>query len=69
MRLHGERLDGTWALVPAQLSGDPKNWLIVRKREEAAEEKPTKAGSRRTYAPMLATLAESVPRATSGCTR
>src|SRR5215217_3135321 len=41
VRLHGERLDGTWALVPAHLSGDPKNWLIVRKREEAVEEQPS----------------------------
>jgi bifunctional non-homologous end joining protein LigD len=64
VRLHGRRLDGTWALVPAKLSGDPKNWLIVRKREEPSEEKPTegKAGRPRTYAPMLATLAESVPQ-------
>src|SRR5256885_13678463 len=35
VRLHGERLDGTWALVPAHLSGDEKNWLILRKREDA----------------------------------
>src|SRR5918999_1043023 len=68
VRLHGERLDGTWALVPAKLSGDPKNWLIVRKREEAAEADPRGGkpvrGGRRTYAPMLATLTESVPRGT-----
>src|SRR5438876_2183052 len=50
VRLDGERLQGTWALVPAKLSGDPKNWLILRKREEGA------AQSRRKYAPMLATL-------------
>src|SRR5919107_2222947 len=31
-RLHGEKLDGVWALVPARLSGDPKNWLVIRKR-------------------------------------
>ena len=36
VRLHGERLEGTWALVPAHLSGDEKNWLILRKREEGA---------------------------------
>jgi bifunctional non-homologous end joining protein LigD len=57
VRLHGERLEGLWSLVPAKLSGDPKNWLIVKKKEETdvAPSKP------RTYAPMLATLAADVP--------
>jgi bifunctional non-homologous end joining protein LigD len=57
--LHGERLQGTWALVPAKLDGNPKNWLILRKREEAAAEQPR---SRRRYKPMLATLARELPR-------
>jgi bifunctional non-homologous end joining protein LigD len=52
VRLHGEKLEGTWALVPAKLSGDPKNWLLLRKRENGA----ASGGSRRTYKPMLATL-------------
>jgi bifunctional non-homologous end joining protein LigD len=52
VRLHGKRLEGTWSLVPAKLSGDPKNWLLLRKREDGARA----AGSRRTYKPMLATL-------------
>jgi len=56
VRLHGKRLEGTWALVPAKLSGDPKNWLILRKREDGA---PT--ASARTYRPMLATLAQELP--------
>jgi bifunctional non-homologous end joining protein LigD len=60
VRLDGERLQGTYALVPAKLSGDPKNWLIVRKREDSAPK--AEAGERRRYAPMLATLAEDVPR-------
>jgi bifunctional non-homologous end joining protein LigD len=61
VRLHGKRLEGTWSLIPAKLSGDEKNWLIVRKREEAgAASRP--AGGSRTYAPMLATLAEDIPR-------
>jgi bifunctional non-homologous end joining protein LigD len=59
VRLHGKKLDGTWALVPAKLSGDEKNWLIVRKRDETAEGRPARGG---TYSPMLATLAEEVPR-------
>ncbi len=54
VRLHGTRLEGTWALVPAKLSGDPKNWLLVRKREG---QQPQRA----VYAPMLATLVEDVP--------
>jgi bifunctional non-homologous end joining protein LigD len=59
VRLHGKRLEGTWALVPAKLSGDPKNWLLVRKKEDAGSEASAKP--RRRYAPMLATLAEKVP--------
>jgi bifunctional non-homologous end joining protein LigD len=56
VRLHGERLQGTWALVPAKLSGDPKNWLLLRKREDG------RRGDRApTYTPMLASLAEKVP--------
>jgi bifunctional non-homologous end joining protein LigD len=57
VRLNGERLQGSWALVPAHLSGDEKNWLIVRKRDEAKQE----ARPAKTYRPMLATLAEDVP--------
>src|SRR5438552_7281253 len=34
VRLHGERLEGVWALIPAKLDGDPKNWLLIRKRED-----------------------------------
>src|SRR5439155_680061 len=58
VRLKGNRLEGTWSLIPAHLGGDEKNWLILRKRDEA---KPVpRAGS--TYSPMLATLTEDVPR-------
>src|ERR671931_290540 len=56
VRLHGKRLEGTWALVPAKLDGDPKNWLLIRKREQGF------AREHREYEPMLATLADSVPR-------
>ena len=55
--LKGERLSGTWALVPAHLSGDEKNWLIVRKREDATEAPRMST----TYRAMLATLTEEVP--------
>src|SRR5919202_1843268 len=57
VRLHGERLEGTWALVPAKLDGDPKNWLIIRKREDGTAT-PAK---RAEYRPMLATLATELP--------
>src|SRR5437763_2753485 len=60
VRLHGKRLDGTWALVPAKLDGDPKNWLIIRKREASAP--ATKLPPGRQYAPMLATLTAELPR-------
>jgi bifunctional non-homologous end joining protein LigD len=56
VRLHGSRLDGTWTLVPAHLDGDPKNWLLIRKRDDGAA-RPL----RDDYRPMLATLAESLP--------
>jgi bifunctional non-homologous end joining protein LigD len=61
VRLHGERLDGTWTLIPAKLSGDEKNWLIVRKREEVT---PAPRGKPRRYEPMLATLAAGLPQGT-----
>ena len=54
VRLHGERLDGEWTLVPAKLDGDPKNWLLLRhdgEREAAVR-----------YAPMHSATAESLPQ-------
>jgi bifunctional non-homologous end joining protein LigD len=57
VRLRGKKLEGVWALVPAKLSGDEKNWLILRKRDE---EGAPRAGGR--YAPMLATLDRNVPK-------
>ena len=59
VRLHGKRLQGTYALVSAALSGDENNWLIIRKRDEGAESAAPHVG---TYAPMLATPAQDVPR-------
>jgi bifunctional non-homologous end joining protein LigD len=56
VRLNGKRLNGTWALVPAKLSGDAKNWLLIKKRDDSAAPRP-----RRRYAPMLASLAEKLP--------
>ena len=58
VRLHGKKLEGTWTLVPAHLGGNEKNWLILRKRDDA----PAPRRSGQTYKPMLATLAEDVPR-------
>ena len=58
VRLHGERLEGVWTLVPAKLDGNPKNWLLLKKREEGAPE----PGERRRYKPMLATLETKVPQ-------
>jgi bifunctional non-homologous end joining protein LigD len=53
VRLHGERLDGVWALVPAGIDGDPRNWLLLRK--DAA------GGELHRYAPMLAAASEVLP--------
>src|SRR5215213_214660 len=52
VRLHGERLDGTWTLVPAHLDGKEENWLLLRKRDEGVATENRKA---RFYAPMSAT--------------
>jgi bifunctional non-homologous end joining protein LigD len=61
VRLHGERLEGMWTLVPAHLSGDAKNWLLLRKRDEST----AKARERRDYYdPMLATLVDKLPAGT-----
>jgi bifunctional non-homologous end joining protein LigD len=60
VRLHGEKLEGLWALIPARLSGDEKNWLILRKREDGAA--PVERGPSRRYRPMLATVAERLPQ-------
>jgi bifunctional non-homologous end joining protein LigD len=59
VRLHGKKLEGTWTLVPAHLGGNEKNWLILRKRDDAA---PAPRRSGQTYKSMLATLAADVPR-------
>jgi bifunctional non-homologous end joining protein LigD len=56
VRLDGERLQGLWTLVPAHLDGNPKNWLIIRKRDDSS---PPREDAR--YSPMLATLAPEVP--------
>jgi bifunctional non-homologous end joining protein LigD len=56
VRLHGEKLNGVWALIPAHLDGKDENWLIVRKREDTA------AAPARKYTPMMATLEREVPR-------
>ena len=54
VRLHGERLDGVWTLVPAKLDGNPKNWLLLRKSEDGGGS----ARPQRRYTPMFATLAD-----------
>jgi bifunctional non-homologous end joining protein LigD len=56
VHLHGKRLNGTWSLIPAHLDGDPKNWLLLKKHDEHARE------VRNDYRPMLATLADELPR-------
>jgi bifunctional non-homologous end joining protein LigD len=60
VRLHGKKLNGVWALVPARLSGDEKNWLILKKRDEEPVEAAPKRPTR--YSPMLASLEKSVPK-------
>jgi bifunctional non-homologous end joining protein LigD len=56
-RLHGDRLEGLWTLVPAKLDGDEDNWLVIKKRDEV--ERPH---GRSDYQPMLATLETVLPQ-------
>jgi bifunctional non-homologous end joining protein LigD len=58
VRLDGKRLQGIWTLVPAHLSGEEKNWLLIRKRDDAPSA-PRRKGAE--YAPMLATLGQELP--------
>jgi bifunctional non-homologous end joining protein LigD len=53
VRLHGSRAKGVWALVPANLDGKTKNWLLLCKAEVARA---------RGYTPMLATSSSALPQ-------
>ena len=53
--LHGERLEGEWALIPSRLDGQERNWLIVRAAKDGA------IGPVRRYRPMRARPAARVP--------
>ncbi len=55
VRLHGERLAGTWALVPARLDGKDANWLALCK------EATRNTGPRPTYSPTLASASTVLP--------
>jgi len=57
VRLAGERLQGTWTLVPAHLDGKEQNWLLIRSHE--IDTVPGTVTSR--YKPELATLADAIP--------
>src|ERR1043166_721640 len=59
VRLDGERLQGLWSLIPAKLDGDPKNWLLLRKREST--DRDGRARSSVRYSPMLSTPEDRVP--------
>ena len=58
VRLNGKRLSGLWTLVPANLGGEERNWLLIKKHDtdEAAP-----AAAPVGYAPMLATAADRLP--------
>ncbi len=68
VRLHGERFQGVWTLVPAHLDGKEQNWLLIRSRDDwvAPDAKPEPAA---TYRPMLATLTDRRRPAPVGATR
>ncbi|CAN5328604.1 DNA ligase D [soil metagenome] len=64
VRLAGKRLQGLWTLVPAKLSGDPKNWLLIKKRDGAGEKASKTSMRPPEISPTLATLANEVPQGT-----
>ena len=53
--LHGAKLEGEWALVPASLDGEERNWLIVRAAKDSD------IGPPQTYEPMLPRPAARIP--------
>jgi bifunctional non-homologous end joining protein LigD len=53
--LHGERLDGEWALIPTRLDGQEKNWLIVRAKKGGA------LGPPKAHTPMWPRAAKRIP--------
>jgi bifunctional non-homologous end joining protein LigD len=64
VRLEGTRLQGLWTLIPAKLDGNPKNWLLIRKRDDAQKAEGD-GRARRRYEVMMATLDEKVPKGDS----
>ncbi|HYM63720.1 MAG TPA: non-homologous end-joining DNA ligase, partial [Gaiellaceae bacterium] len=62
VRLDGKRLRGLWTLVPAKLSGDPKNWLLIKKRDETGEKGAGTSARPPEVSPMLATLVDGMPQ-------
>ena len=56
VRLHGERLEGTWTLVPAHLGRRPEELA-----PDPQARRPVGSAARNDYRPMLATLAETLP--------
>ncbi|MBA2536657.1 MAG: DNA ligase D [Actinobacteria bacterium] len=61
VRLAGRRLNGLWTLVPAKLDRDPKNWLIIKKRETGTQERTGERPRPADYVAMFATLSETLP--------
>ena len=41
VRLHGERFQGVWTLVPAHLDGKEQNWLLIRSATDTETVKPS----------------------------
>jgi bifunctional non-homologous end joining protein LigD len=62
VRLHGERLEGVWTLVPARLDGNPKNWLLLKKSEEKGPAKEAAKPGRLRYRLMSSTSADVLPK-------
>ena len=47
-RLHGERLEGRWSLVPAHMDGEERNWLLIcREGRDGASDGSRRRCSRR----------------------
>lgn len=45
VRLHGKKLKGGYALTQTKMRGDPKNWLLVKMRDDEADARRNPTGT------------------------
>ena len=75
-RLHGEKLSGTWALVHMKSRGKGNEWLLIKKKDEAAKaierpntiwinrRKPPEVSPKASVSPVMIMMITAIMRAT-----